>query len=140
MHRGNQAKQEAGGNEIGFHSVGSDQKPEVPHIPITTGAAVNHPVQDSPGRALAFRGDLTWRSISAEFEEVRPKQYKCAAFLLSSVLVGLIHDRWVARIIEGFVYGLVVRYCGKICDAVLAHAFANALIAAGVLFMGAWWL
>lgn len=50
------------------------------------------------------------------------------------------YDRWVAgKKIGCLVYGLVVRHRGKICDAILAHAFANELIAADVLFMGDWW-
>jgi CAAX prenyl protease-like protein len=44
---------------------------------------------------LAFRGFLTRRLISADFEAVPPGRFTPASFLLSSIAFGVLHDRWL---------------------------------------------
>ena len=89
---------------------------------------------------LAFRGYLTRRLISANFQDVPPGQFSWFSFLVSSALFGALHQRWLAGTLAGMLYALVLYRRGKVADAVLAHAVTNGLIAAYVLTMGTWTL
>jgi exosortase E/protease (VPEID-CTERM system) len=77
---------------------------------------------------LAFRGYLMRWLISADFEAVRPGTFTWMSFLVSSVLFGLMHGEWVAGILAGAAYGLVVIRTGRVRDAVVAHAVTNGLL------------
>ena len=44
---------------------------------------------------LAFRGFLTRRMISAEFDTVPPGRFTWISFAVSSVAFGVLHDRWL---------------------------------------------
>jgi len=98
------------------------------------GSVVTVPIAEE----LAFRGYLTRRLIAGDFECVPPGRFAWPAFLLSSVLFGLLHGRWVAGTLAGLLYALVYYRRGRIGEAVAAHALTNALIAAFVLTTGAW--
>jgi exosortase E/protease (VPEID-CTERM system) len=87
---------------------------------------------------LAFRGYLTRRLISADFAHVRPGQFSWFSFLVSSALFGALHTRWIAGTIAGMLFALALYRRGRLSDAVVAHAVANALIAAHVLATGTW--
>jgi len=87
---------------------------------------------------LAFRGYLARRLIAADFESVPADRFTWPSFLISSLLFGAMHQRWVAGTIAGMLYALALRHRGRLGDAVLAHATTNALIAALVLTTGAW--
>jgi exosortase E/protease (VPEID-CTERM system) len=87
---------------------------------------------------LAFRGYLVRRLIAADFESVPADRLTWPSFLISSLLFGAMHHRWVAGTIAGMLYALALRHRGRLGDAVLAHAMTNALIAALVLTTGAW--
>ena len=87
---------------------------------------------------LAFRGYLVRRLIAADFESVPIDRFTWPSFLISSLLFGAMHQRWVAGTLAGMLYALAVRHRGRLEDAILAHATTNALIAALVLITGAW--
>jgi exosortase E/protease (VPEID-CTERM system) len=87
---------------------------------------------------LAFRGYLLRRLIAADFEEVAPTRFTWPSFIVSSLLFGVMHERWLAGTLAGMIYALVVLHRGRLCHAVLAHATTNALIAVSVLSMGYW--
>ena len=87
---------------------------------------------------LAFRGYLTRRLISSDFESVPPGRLTWVSFLVSSILFGVLHGRWVAGTLAGMAFALVYRRRGQLTDAVVAHAVANGLIAVDVLATGAW--
>jgi exosortase E/protease (VPEID-CTERM system) len=91
---------------------------------------------------LAFRGYLGRRLIAADFGEVPLGRLTWFSFLLSSLAFGLLHGRWLAGTLSGMVFALVLWRRGRLGDAVLAHAVANALVAAWVLVGGHWslWL
>lgn len=89
---------------------------------------------------LAFRGYLIRRLISADFESVPPGKLTAWSLLISSALFGLLHGRWFAAFAAGIVYAFVYNRRGRVCDAVMAHAVTNALIAAEVLVFGHWYL
>jgi CAAX prenyl protease-like protein len=90
---------------------------------------------------LAFRGYLMRRFMSADFELVSPQRATWFALGVSSVLFGLLHGGlWIAGIFAGLVFGLVWKWRGSMGEAVVAHASANALLAAYVLLYGQWHL
>ena len=101
----------------------------------TAGAVVTVPIAEE----LVFRGFLLRRLISSNFESVSFRQFSLFAFLVSSAAFGVMHgDRWFAGTVAGMLYAGVLMWRGRICDAVVAHATTNALIAAWVLFSGSW--
>lgn len=87
---------------------------------------------------LAFRGYLIRKLVAPDFENVRLGQFTWLSFILSSVLFGLLHGRWVAGTLAGMGFALALYRRGRIGDAVVAHMTANALIAAYVLIGGKW--
>ena len=101
------------------------------------GAVVTVPLAEE----IAFRGFLMRRFQDSDFESVSSRQFSWAPFLLSSVAFGLLHgERWLAGIVAGMIYGLVMIRRGRIGEAVVAHAVTNALVAAWVLTTGNWQL
>jgi exosortase E/protease (VPEID-CTERM system) len=98
------------------------------------GSVVTVPIAEE----LAFRGFLIRRLIDSDFESVPAGKLTPYSLVISSVLFGLLHGRWIAGIAAGGAYALVYRRRGKIGDAILAHAVSNALIAAQVLLVGDW--
>jgi exosortase E/protease (VPEID-CTERM system) len=87
---------------------------------------------------LAFRGYLIRKLIAKEFERVPPRQFTWLSFLLTSVLFGLLHDRWLAGTLAGMAYALALYRRGQMGDAVIAHMTTNALIAVFVLTQAKW--
>jgi CAAX prenyl protease-like protein len=98
------------------------------------GAVLTAPLAEE----LAFRGYLTRRLIGAEFRDVPPGHFRLSSWLVSSVLFGALHGRWLAGMLAGLLYALALYRRRELADAVLAHATTNALIAADVLLAGAW--
>ena len=97
------------------------------------GSAVIVPIAEE----LAFRGYLLRRLISCDFEKITPR-FTWLSFLLSSVLFGVLHGRWLAGALAGMCYAFAMYRRGRVSDAVVAHATTNALIAADVLMLGNW--
>ncbi len=87
---------------------------------------------------LAFRGYLMRRLISSDFQSVPPGRLTWFSFLVSSVLFGALHGRWLAGTLAGMAFALLYHRRGELADAIVAHGVANALIAAAVLATGAW--
>lgn len=100
------------------------------------GSVVTVPIAEE----LAFRGYLSRRLIAADFTAVPAGRLTWTSFLVSSVLFGAFHGRFLAGVLAGMLYALAFRLRGRLGDAVLAHAVTNALIAAYVLATGAWGL
>ena len=87
---------------------------------------------------LAFRGYLLRKLIARDFENVPLNRFTWFSFLMSSVVFGLLHGRWIAGIIAGMLFALALYRRGQLGDAVIAHMTANALIAAYVLVYAKW--
>ena len=87
---------------------------------------------------LAFRGYLPRRLQAADFETVPLGRFSWLSFLLSSMLFGLLHGRWLAGTLAGMFYALALYRRRDLSEPVLAHAVTNALIAAYVLLTGTW--
>jgi exosortase E/protease (VPEID-CTERM system) len=88
---------------------------------------------------LAFRGYLARRLMNREFDRVPFTGLSALAIGLSSVAFGLMHGQhWIVGIVAGFAYAGLVKWRGRIGDAVVAHATSNLLLAAWVLARGDW--
>ena len=88
---------------------------------------------------LAFRGFLLPWLVSPDFEKVSPRAWTWSAVILSSLAFGAIHQHWVLGTLAGVVFAFARLRRGRLSDAVLAHAVANAVVAAGAL-SGRWGL
>jgi exosortase E/protease (VPEID-CTERM system) len=89
---------------------------------------------------LAFRGYVGRKLVSADFERVPLDRFTWLSFLGSSALFGALHGRWLAGALAGAIFALTLYRRGKLADPIVAHATANALIAAAVLATGRWTL
>jgi exosortase E/protease (VPEID-CTERM system) len=98
------------------------------------GSVVTVPIAEE----LAFRGYLLRKLVGSDFEHVDPRRFTWFSFLTSSLLFGLLHQRWLAASLAGALFALAVYRRGRIGDAILAHAVSNSLIAAAVLTDGRW--
>jgi exosortase E/protease (VPEID-CTERM system) len=87
---------------------------------------------------LAFRGYLTRRLIATEFQSVPLGRFTWLSFLVSSALFGALHGRWLAGILAGMLFAIALYRRGRLADAVVAHATANALIAGYVVTTRDW--
>ncbi len=100
------------------------------------GAVITVPIAEE----LAFRGWLHRRLIDVDFDQVAFGRFTPLAFLVSSVLFGAMHGRWLAGTLAGMCYALAMYRRGELADAIGAHTVTNALLAAYVLATGHWLL
>jgi exosortase E/protease (VPEID-CTERM system) len=77
---------------------------------------------------LAFRGLLHRWLISRRFETVTFAQFSWFAFVVSSLLFGFMHQRWMVGAVAGAVFALVMYRPGRLSDAIAAHVAANAVV------------
>jgi len=87
---------------------------------------------------LAFRGYLLRRFGSAEFDTLPYRRFSWLGLILSSVAFGLLHSQWELGILAGLVFGGLTIARGRLSDAIVAHATANAVIVAYVLITRDW--
>jgi exosortase E/protease (VPEID-CTERM system) len=87
---------------------------------------------------LAFRGFLLRRLVSRDFEDVSFRRWTPLALFVSSVVFGVLHERWLAASLAGMVYALLQIRSGRLSDAVAAHSVTNAVIAGASLVTGDW--
>lgn len=77
---------------------------------------------------LAFRGYMLRRFTSPDFEQVSYRTFSWLGLLISSLAFGALHSHWILGTAAGLIFGLVTVIRGRLSDAVVAHAAANALI------------
>jgi exosortase E/protease (VPEID-CTERM system) len=100
-------------------------------------AAITVPIAEE----LAFRGFLARRIIDREFDRVPFTSLTPLSIGVSSVAFGLLYGHyWIAGVVAGLAYVAVLRWWGRIGDAVVAHATSNLLLAVWVLARGDWGL
>lgn len=87
---------------------------------------------------LAFRGFLLPWLVSPNFESVPPRAWTWPAVLLSSLAFGALHEQWLLGAAAGLAFAAARLWRGRLGDAIIAHAIANAAIAAAVLLGGRW--
>jgi len=79
-----------------------------------------------------FRGYLLARLDTGSW------QMRTAAIIISSLAFALLHGRILEAGAAGVVFALVMLRRGRLGDAILAHATANAAVAAAALLTGDW--
>ncbi|MHA7871886.1 MAG: exosortase E/protease, VPEID-CTERM system [Hyphococcus sp.] len=89
---------------------------------------------------LAFRGYLHKKLIADKFETVADGAFTWKAFVISTVLFGALHDRWLSGALAGAAFAIAMYRSGKLSGAVAAHMTANALIAFWAIAFGQWTL
>jgi len=82
---------------------------------------------------LAFRGYLMRRLTSARWQSVSPASISPLAWIVSTLIFGLLHEHWIAATIAGAMYGLAFVRRGSLAAAVVAHGLTNAVLAAWTL-------
>ncbi len=98
-------------------------------------AAVTVPIAEE----LAFRGYLLRRLINRDFDGVPFSRTTVLSLGVSSVAFGLMHGQhWMVGILAGVAYAAVLKWRGRMGDAIVAHATSNLLLAAWVLLKGDW--
>jgi exosortase E/protease (VPEID-CTERM system) len=64
--------------------------------------------------------------------------WRVVAVAVSSAAFAALHDRWLMAAAAGVIFALIKLRRGRLPDAVLAHATANAIVAAGAVWSGDW--
>ena len=88
--------------------------------------------------------ELFWRSfllrylISSRFESVRLGTLTPFAFGASVILFGLEHDLWLAGMLAGGAYTLLLYHTGRLWPCIVAHAVTNLVLGIHVLLTGEW--
>jgi CAAX prenyl protease-like protein len=76
--------------------------------------------------------------ISRRFETVSFSQFSWLAFILSSLLFGLMHQRWIEGALTGAVFALLMYRSGRLAEPIGAHMTANAVIVAWAIASRNW--
>ena len=87
---------------------------------------------------LAFRGYLARRLVATRFERVSPARLAWPPVLASSLLFGLLHQEWIAGCLAGLMFACLYIRRGRLGEAVLAHAIANAALLVWGVAVGDW--
>jgi exosortase E/protease (VPEID-CTERM system) len=82
---------------------------------------------------LAFRGYLMRRLTSANWQQVSPASISPLAWIVSTLIFGLLHEHWIAATLAGAMYGIAFARRGSLSAAVVAHGLTNAVLAASAL-------
>ena len=98
------------------------------------GAVIVVPIAEE----LAFRGFLTRRLITVDFDTLAPGRFSWLAFLASSAAFGLLHDRWLEGTVAGLLSAIAYHRRGSLGDCVAAHATTNARPSAQAIITGDW--
>ena len=84
-----------------------------------------------------FYRSFLYRYISAPNWLYTPlNQFNAKAFLATSVIFGLTHQHWLAGVLCGMIYQLLVIHTNRIGDAITAHATTNLLLGFWVITQG----
>ncbi len=83
-----------------------------------------------------FRGFLYRWLRKGDFLRVDPGRYDAHAFWMVVLLFGIEHDRWLAGLVAGAVYGGLSVRAGSVVPAVVAHGITNLLLGLHVIVSG----
>lgn len=87
---------------------------------------------------LAFRGFLFGWLAGPARPDGTPRGFPWAAVLVSSLAFGAMHGSFALGALAGVAFGAVRAWRGRIGDAVVAHALANAAIAVAAMVLSRW--
>jgi CAAX prenyl protease-like protein len=88
--------------------------------------------------------EIFWRSfviryiINPRFEDVPIGTFTWISFIISSILFGLEHNLWLAGIMAGVSYSLILYYTRSLVIAIFSHGITNLLLGIYVLSTGNW--
>lgn len=88
--------------------------------------------------------ELFWRSwllryiITPDVESVPIGRYTLPSFLIGTALFGLEHNLWLAGMVAGALYSLLLYRTKSITHCILAHGITNLLLGIYVLQTGRW--
>jgi len=89
-----------------------------------------------PLEEVFYRSFLYRYSVRTDFEAMPLRQFHPTAFIVISVLFGLVHFQWLAGILCGMAYQWLVIRKNRLGDAMLAHAITNFLLGVYVVWKG----
>lgn len=87
---------------------------------------------------LVFRGYLHRALVRRRFEEAAPAAFGWTAFLVTSLLFGAMHGRWLAGALAGAAFALALYRSKSLSGPIAAHIAANGAIAAWALASQDW--
>jgi CAAX prenyl protease-like protein len=88
--------------------------------------------------------ELFWRSfilryiVNPDFKAVKLATFTWPSFIISSVLFGLEHNLWLAGIVAGVFYNLLLYKTRNLYCCILAHGITNFILGLYVLKTGGW--
>lgn len=88
--------------------------------------------------------ELFWRSwllrylISQDFQSVKIGKFSLSSFLIGAIMFGLEHNLWLAGIMTGVCYNILLYHSRSIAQCILAHAVTNFMLGLYVLQTGRW--
>lgn len=98
------------------------------------GTAVVVPVMEE----LFWRSFLIRYMISPKFESVPVGTFTVGSFLATVILFGSEHHLWLAGILAGLAYTLLLYKTGRLWPCILAHGITNLILGMYVLITGEW--
>jgi CAAX prenyl protease-like protein len=88
--------------------------------------------------------ELFWRSfliryvMTPDFMKMPIGHFTWFSFILTTVLFGFEHNLWLAGMMAGVAYNLILYYTKSISQCIVAHAVTNLCLGLYVLNTGAW--
>jgi uncharacterized protein len=99
------------------------------------GAALVVPVMEE----LFWRSFLIRYIISPDFSSIPMGRFTWPSFLITAVLFGLEHNLFLAGILAGIAYNLLLYYSRSLSACILAHGVTNLALGIYVLKAGKWY-
>lgn len=87
---------------------------------------------------LAFRGFLLPWLVAPDDDGLSARGWTWPSVLLSSIAFGALHERWLLGAAAGVAFAAARTWRGRLSDAIVAHAVANAAVAAAAVALGRW--
>ena len=112
--------------------------PEVCGWPLSLARLLGSAVVIAVIEEFFWRGFLYRWMLGREFLKVDLGLFHAGMFLAIAVLFGLEHDRWLAGIVAGLAYGLLLIKTRDVWAAAVAHGVTNFLLGLYVLATGAY--
>ena len=88
--------------------------------------------------------ELFWRSwllrflISHDFQSIPIGSFKWMSFIIGTLMFGLEHNLWLAGIMAGGAYSLLLYSTKSLAQCILAHAVTNFVLGLYILQSGRW--
>lgn len=98
------------------------------------GASIVVPIMEE----FFWRGFLLRWLIQQDFNKVAIGTFTWPSFLITTLLFGLEHQRWLVGIIAGIIYNLLLYRTKSIWACVVAHAITNLTLGIYVIATGQW--